>query len=107
MDPAAIIREARRRTSLTQRELSRRAGTSQPAVARYESGEVEPSPSTLRRLLRACGFDLRVELVPLDPAELDLLKRNLRMTHRERLDQLMDAVAFIEAGRHALGDAHR
>ena len=40
---------------LTQAELARRAGTSQPAIARYESGLATPSLPTLDRLLRACN----------------------------------------------------
>jgi transcriptional regulator with XRE-family HTH domain len=45
---ADLLREARLRAGLTQRELARRAGTSQPAIARWESGEVIPG---LERLL--------------------------------------------------------
>lgn len=47
---------------MSQAEVARRAGTSQPTFARYEGGHVAPSLSTLERLVRACGEDLVVEL---------------------------------------------
>jgi predicted nucleotidyltransferase/DNA-binding XRE family transcriptional regulator len=50
-----LIREARAGAGLTQRELATRAGTSQPAIARYERGTALPTLATLERLLLACG----------------------------------------------------
>ena len=50
-----LIREARAAAGLTQHALAERAGTSQPAVARYEGGAVLPTLTTLERLLIACG----------------------------------------------------
>lgn len=50
-----LIRDARKRARLSQAALGARAATSQPAVARYESGSATPSLSTLERLLAACG----------------------------------------------------
>lgn len=64
MDATELIRQARLAAGLTQAELARRAGTSQPAVARYESGEVSPSVRTLERLLYALGRQLRLVAVP-------------------------------------------
>ena len=48
------IAAARRGAGLSQAQLAERAGTSQPAVNRYERGRSVPSPSTLGRLLEAC-----------------------------------------------------
>ncbi len=53
-----MIRDARKRARFSQAGLAARAGTSQPAVARYESGRATPSLSTLERLLAACGSQL-------------------------------------------------
>ena len=61
-DPAVLIAEARNSARLTQIELAQRAGTSQAAVARYESRKVSPSASTLIRLLRAAGLELEVRI---------------------------------------------
>jgi transcriptional regulator with XRE-family HTH domain len=56
-----LLKEARNRAGLTQRELARRAGTSQAMVARIERGQQSPSVATLERLVRACGLELRIE----------------------------------------------
>ena len=60
----AVIREARRRSGLSQAELARRAGVSQPVITAYESGRREPGLSMLAKLVDASGHRLRVELVP-------------------------------------------
>ena len=69
MDVPALIGEARRRAGLTIRQLARRAGTSHSAVAAYESGAKAPNSATLARIVDACGFGLRTELVSLAPFE--------------------------------------
>ncbi len=56
-----IIRGARSAAGITQVELAERAGTTQPAVAAYESGARTPNLATLSRLLDGCEHD--VELV--------------------------------------------
>ena len=61
-----LIRRARREGGLSQRELARRAATSQPAIAAYESGRRSPTFETLTRIIRAAGFDMRVRLEPYD-----------------------------------------
>jgi transcriptional regulator with XRE-family HTH domain len=65
LQAAAIVKEARQRSGLTQRELAQRAGTSQSVVARIESGQTSPSVTTLRRLLDAAGTETRIELGPM------------------------------------------
>lgn len=47
------MREARRRAGLSQRELARRARTSQSRISSYESGRLIPEPQTMHRLLQA------------------------------------------------------
>jgi ribosome-binding protein aMBF1 (putative translation factor) len=54
---------------LTQTALARRLGMSQPAVARLEAGDHEPSVATLMRLARHLGITLRLQLSG-DSAEL-------------------------------------
>lgn len=61
MNVARLIRDARKRARLSQAGLAARAGTSQPAIARYEAGAATPSLSTLERLLAACGSSLVLE----------------------------------------------
>jgi predicted nucleotidyltransferase/DNA-binding XRE family transcriptional regulator len=61
MDAATLIRTTRERAGLSQGLLAARAGTSQPAVSRYESGTSSPSVETLDRLLAVMGA--RLDLV--------------------------------------------
>jgi len=83
MEPGALIAAARRRAGLTQAELARRAGTSQPVISAYEHGRRDPSVATLRRLVEAAGERLHVSAVPAEssdippPADLDAHARRL------------------------------
>ncbi|MDQ3954602.1 MAG: helix-turn-helix domain-containing protein [Actinomycetota bacterium] len=61
-----LIKLARHDAGLSQRELARRAGTSQATLSAYEAGKKSPSFETLVRIIRAAGRDLRVLLEPLD-----------------------------------------
>lgn len=81
----AIVVEARRRAGLSQRELAQRAHTSQSAIARYERARAVPDLATLYRLVRACGFDLRMQLRPLDDHDDVLIDASLRRTTEQRL----------------------
>jgi transcriptional regulator with XRE-family HTH domain len=74
---------------LSQRALATRAGTSQPAIVRYERGAAAPSWSTLQRLAKACGqqIEISAEAVP-EPHDIELSERLLRLTPEERLRAL-------------------
>ena len=63
MEPNDLIRAVRRRRGLTQAELARRAGTSQPVVSAYEHGRRDPTFGTLQRLVAAGGEQLVVDAV--------------------------------------------
>lgn len=54
----AVLRDARRRAGLTQKELARRAGVAQSVISAYESGRRQPALPTLMALVRAAGLDL-------------------------------------------------
>ena len=53
-----MVRYARRRAGLTQRQLAAKAGIPQESIARIERGRVDPRVGTLDRLLEACEFGL-------------------------------------------------
>lgn len=53
---ASAIIDARNRVDLTQQELARKMGTTQPVVARLESGRTRPSMRTLERAAKATGL---------------------------------------------------
>jgi predicted nucleotidyltransferase/DNA-binding XRE family transcriptional regulator len=59
-----VLRAARAGAGFTQAELASRAGTSQPAIARYERGAATPSIATLARLVAACGRRLVFDTEP-------------------------------------------
>ncbi|MGH8428330.1 MAG: helix-turn-helix domain-containing protein [Gammaproteobacteria bacterium] len=59
---AAAVIEARSRAGLTQKELARKMGTTQPVIARLESGRTAPSMRTLKRLAKATGSHLSIRL---------------------------------------------
>jgi transcriptional regulator with XRE-family HTH domain len=61
---ASIMIAARTRAGLTQEQLAKRMGTTQPFVARLESGRIRPSTRTLERLAQATGSRLRIILEP-------------------------------------------
>ncbi|MSO77621.1 MAG: XRE family transcriptional regulator [Alphaproteobacteria bacterium] len=66
---ASAVIDARNRAGLTQAELARKMGTTQPVVARLESGRTRPSMRTLARLAEATGSRLRISFEPLDRRE--------------------------------------
>ena len=69
-----LVREARKRSGLTQRQLAERAGTTQSAIARLESARTSPSLEDVQRLMRLAGFELLVELAPLDASDRSQLE---------------------------------
>jgi ribosome-binding protein aMBF1 (putative translation factor) len=56
------VRELRVQQGLSQTELARRAGMTQPAVARFEAGGTVPTLPVLERLARSLGAELTVQL---------------------------------------------
>jgi transcriptional regulator with XRE-family HTH domain len=86
MDPARVLRQARRRAGLTQRELAARAGVPQSRIAKIESGAVVPRVDTFDRILEACGEGL--ESVPRPGRGLDRTGyvELLRTTPRRRVE---------------------
>lgn len=92
-DRGERIGSARLAAGLSQAELARRSGTSQPAVSRYEQGRAVPTVETTARLVGACRAGMR-------PSEL--LANN-----RERVRRLAvahGAVRVLVFGSAARGD---
>jgi transcriptional regulator with XRE-family HTH domain len=87
-----LVREARRRAALSQRELAERAGTTQSAIARLETGRSTPSFDTVLRLVRLCGFDLDIMLAVRDDSDW-LQARRLRGLSPNQRVRRMERVA--------------
>ena len=91
MRSADLIREARLRAGLTQHALAERTGRERSVIARWEQGAVAPSIETLLELVRACGFDLPLELVPYEPSDEDRLRKNALLSPERRLQRYLRA----------------
>lgn len=97
-----LLRAARQRAGLTQRELARCAGTSQSVVARIEQDRTDPGTATLARLLAAAGFELSAELRPVPVADTHMLEdvaRILALAPEERLREVRNVSRFEAAAR--------
>ena len=104
-----LVREARRRAGLTQRELAERAGTTQSAIARLESGKTAPSFESVVALVRAAGLDLEVALVEADDADQWQADALRGLTPQQRLDRHQrvsrQLTEFRRAGERSRGGA--
>jgi transcriptional regulator with XRE-family HTH domain len=98
-----LLREARRRAGLSQPALARRARKPTSSIGRWERGEVVPSLETLRQLIRDCGLELRLEIVNGEPDGHDrtMIERALARTPAERVAAGVSAAAEIARFRAA------
>ncbi len=91
---ASLIRRARLRAGLTQRQLAAEVGTTHAVIVRAEAGQREPAVETLERLVRAAGFDIVYELRRrpiITPAMLEWMSQPKTAEQR-----LMDAVRDLD-----------
>ena len=91
----AIVREARERAELTQRQLAERAEKAQSEIAKIERGRRDPTFSTLERLVRAAGYDLRIQLVPHDDHDEQLIRAMRELSPDERLGSLEEQLQLL------------
>ena len=64
LELARELRRMREKAGLNQTELAARAGTTQSAIARLESGRVVPKLDLLSRVAAALGRRVRVKFAP-------------------------------------------
>ncbi len=74
---------------MTQQELAARSGRERSVIARWEQGAVAPSLETLLELVRACGFDLPLELVARDDLADERLRQNAVLSPERRVERLL------------------
>lgn len=96
-----LVREARKRAGLTQSELAARAGTTQSAVARLESGRPDVSLNDVIRLVRLCGLDVEVAIVPQDDSDVAQAERLAALTGPQRMQRHMRVVGQLRRLRDA------
>lgn len=97
MTAARLLRRARRRSQLSQRELARLANVPQSTVARIELGALSPRTDTLDRLLRAAGQTLAAEPLLGVGVDRTQIRELLRLSPEQRLK-------LAEADARALAD---
>jgi transcriptional regulator with XRE-family HTH domain len=102
MRGGTLVREARRRAGLTQTELAERTRTTQPAIARLESGATEPSFRRVSQSVLACGLELVPVLREVDDSDWSVASANLLLTPQQRVDNHQRAIRFVLAGREAI-----
>jgi transcriptional regulator with XRE-family HTH domain len=85
MDTGRLLRSARRRAGMSQRQLAAAAAVPQATVGRIEAGLVSPRADTLTRLLRAAGHELTSEPRLGEGVDRSLIRARLRMTPSERI----------------------
>ena len=100
MSAASLLRYARARSNLSQRDLGRRAGVTQASISRIEESKTSPRFETLERLLRACGFEL--EVTPLKGLGVDrtAMRELLGLTPTERARIAAGEANNLESIRH-------
>ncbi len=100
---AGTLRQARFDANLSQVNLAARAGTSQSALARYETGAALPTLPTLERLLAACGRRLEIQTPPAQPSASTTSVRSQLGPQadslRRRRRRLLDAAKKHGVGR--------
>ena len=87
---AALIREARLRAGLSQHELAAKSRKDRSVIARWEQGLVAPSIDTLVELVRACGYDIPLELVEYDPGPDERVAELQMLSPERRVDRLLE-----------------
>jgi transcriptional regulator with XRE-family HTH domain len=86
--PGELLREARIRHELSQKQLAIRAGTTQSAIARIERDRTSPSIKTLTALFQAMEEDFVFGAKPRDwGVDLSLNHKNLEYTPTERVER--------------------
>ena len=85
--PGELLRDARRRHGVSQKQLAMRASTTQSAISRVERDRVSPSVETLRELLFLLGEDLTLGASTRDfGIDRTLIRERLVLTPSERVD---------------------
>jgi transcriptional regulator with XRE-family HTH domain len=83
-DAGGMIRWARKRAGMTQRDLAKAVDMPQPSIARIESRAVVPRTATLIKMLAATGHELAAERaigIGVDP---ELIRQQLRISGPQR-----------------------
>lgn len=105
MTSGQLLRDARRRHSVSQARLAARASTTQSAISRIERDRVSPSVETLRSLLYLLGEDLVLGSEERDSGiDRTLNRANFQFTAADRVARGLHFAEFVRRNR---GSARR
>lgn len=100
------IRESRERKTLSQSELARRLGVSQPAVSDWENGKTEPSVDNLRAL--AVELDVWFEWIVTGRGQRDFAPEVQEARGEYRVErEIPDDERYLQAVYRRLPPARR
>ncbi len=91
-----VLRGARRRAGISQKQLAIRTGIAAPALSRIENGRESPSFERMTICLEALGFEPNLELLPLSGSQADPvhLAAEAELTPAQRLESLFEWMRF-------------
>lgn len=96
MNAARLVRSARKRAGLTQRQLAERTGIPQPMLSAIERGQQDPRFGTLQRILAAAGEELDIVMRAGDGVDRTQFIDSLRLTPDERLARLEAGARWLK-----------
>ena len=94
-EAARLLRYARRRAGLTQRALAAKVGVPQSYVARVETSRIDPSVSSLSRLLRGCETTLEAMPGSGEGVDRTLIRSALELVPAERVRYTASAARAV------------
>lgn len=98
--PGELLKEARRRHGVSQKQLAMRASTTQSAISRIERDRVSPSVDTLGELLYLMGEDLELGAVGRDSGiDATLNAQSLKFSPGERVRRGLAFADFVRRNR--------
>lgn len=95
-----LLKVARSRAGVSQRQLAELADMPQSTIARIESGTRQPSLPVLLRILAAVDLEVRIKLAPYDDHDDVLDATDARLTPDQLTRRRADQDAFAAALRH-------
>lgn len=96
-DPAAVCRQVRAYTQLSQRDLARRAGVSPATITRIESGRMQPTVATLTKIVRAAGMQLDLVVTDPDPDHRKAVAHRAGLSIEDRFREVANIDRFRRA----------
>lgn len=91
---AALLKSSRKSAGLTQAELARRTGTTQPVIARLEREGANPRLTTLKTMLAATGHTLELGAGKASGIDEAAIATDLKASPNDRLRRFEELYEF-------------